>query len=136
MRFPLRVTVAAAAALLALGACGSDSGGDSADDRVPASDSQSPTPDGQSAPAPSPDAAQTRALVTALKAIAPELAADEGDVVRGSVTACEALAAGVPRETVVDQTAAGFGEGARGGEVDRATADRIVAAVETAFCKV
>ncbi|WP_327253195.1 DUF732 domain-containing protein [Streptomyces sp. NBC_01244] len=128
-RFTLPAVVITA--VFALTACGSG-----ADDKPKA---EAPVAAPSSVPAkpaavPSPDAAQTKALMTALKGIKPELAADEERAVRRAQNVCQEVKAGKDEAAMATNANARF-SGGTAGQLSDAQGAKIVKAVKDSFCQ-
>ncbi|MDO0926813.1 hypothetical protein QQY24_15815 [Streptomyces sp. TG1A-8] len=121
-----------AVAVFALAGCGGndDNGAATAPSSAPVKTSTAPVAD----PVPSPDAAQTKALVTALGNIKPELAADEERAVRRARNVCQDIKAGKDAATMASNANSRFSGGTAGQLTDDQGA-KIVEAVKSSFCK-
>ncbi|MEV6419688.1 DUF732 domain-containing protein [Streptomyces sp. NPDC051662] len=117
----------AAVAVFALAGCGG-SGDDTA--TAPVKTSAAPVTD----PVPAPDAAQTKALVTALGNIKPELAADEERAVRRARNVCQDVKAGKDAATMASNANYRY-SGGTAGQLTDAQGAKIVEAVKSSFCK-
>ncbi|MEV0126382.1 hypothetical protein AB0I16_33360 [Streptomyces sp. NPDC050703] len=85
-------------------------------------------------PAPSPDTAQTAALMTELRKIKPELAADEERAVRRARNVCTDIKGDKPATLQASNANARYSGGTAGQLTDEQGA-KIVAAVKATFCK-
>ncbi|MGW0530696.1 hypothetical protein [Streptomyces sp. NPDC003032] len=126
MRHTLLLTITAVAALTLTGCGGADE---------PKADAKPKDPTKAAAPAaiPSPDAAQTKALVTGLRNIKPELAADEERAVNRSRNVCSDVRAKKDDATMAKNANYRFSGGTAGQLTDEQGA-KIVAIVKSSFC--
>ncbi|MDG9711148.1 hypothetical protein [Streptomyces sp. DH10] len=138
-----RITITAVAllGLSALTACSSDSdSGDQAEAKpkasATASKSAAAPKETASKPAgiPSPDAAQTAALIRALSAVKPALGADEEKAVSRARNVCLDQQQGKDAATVAANAKARF-EGGDAGMLTAEQGKQIAEAVKTSFCK-
>jgi hypothetical protein len=129
MRFTM-ITLAAAAVFTLAGCGGSGDDTATAPSSAPEKASAAPVTD----PVPSPDAAQTKALVTALGNIKPELAADEERAVRRARNVCQDVKAGKDAATMASNANYRY-SGGTAGQLTDAQGAKIVEAVKSSFCK-
>jgi uncharacterized lipoprotein len=118
----------AAVAVLALAGCSSDT----EPAATPTTEKSSPSAPAVSS-APSPNAAQTTALLDALRAVKPELVADEERAVTRARNVCRDVKSGKPADTVASNAKARFSGGSAGDLTD-AQGAAIVSAVKSSFC--
>ncbi|MFE7318185.1 hypothetical protein ACFU7T_34580 [Streptomyces sp. NPDC057555] len=135
-----RAAIAVIAAALALSACDaktSDEGGKPASTSTkPAESTSSASPETPPEPAVSPDAQQTRTLVSALKAVDPALGGNQAWAVTGAKTICADIRAGQADADVQEGAKLRF-QGTTPGTLPNVTDDqarRIVDAVKASFC--
>jgi hypothetical protein len=92
------------------------------------------SPPAKPAAVPSPDAAQTKTLMTALKGIKPELAAEQERAVRRAQNVCQEVKAGKDEATLATNANARF-SGGTAGQLTDAQGAKIVKAVKDSFCQ-
>ncbi|QBZ73421.1 hypothetical protein SEA_HEATHER_51 [Streptomyces phage Heather] len=121
----------AAVAVFALAGCGgADDDTATAPSSAPAKTSAAPVAD----PIPSPDAAQTKALVTALGNIKPELVVNEERAVRRARNVCQDVKGGKDAATMASNANERY-SGGTAGQLTDAQGAKIVEAVKSSFCK-